>query len=79
MTGIMHGMLGFLSKPGDYAENFQSYFAGGPLKKPQNYGGSGHSGGFHGGSYGGGGGGGGGNLLANFIGDTSLSRQVILP
>ena len=77
MTGIMHGMLGFLSKPGDYAENFQSYFAGGPVKKPQNYGGSGHSGGFHGGSYGGGGGGGGGNLLANFIGDTSLSRQVI--
>ena len=78
MTGIMHGMLGFLSKPGDYAENFQSYFAGGPVKKPHNYGGSGYSGGFHGGSYGGGGGGGGGgNLLANFIGDTSLSRQVI--
>ena len=81
MTGIMHGMLGFLSKPGDYAENFQSYFAGGSVKKPHNYGGSGYSGGFHGGSYGGGGGGGGkggGNLLANFIGDTSLSRQVIL-
>ena len=80
MTGIMHGMLGFLSKPGDYAENFQSYFAGGPVKKPQNYGGSSYSGGFHGGSYGGGGGGGGGggNLLANFIGENSLSRQVIL-
>ena len=76
MTSIMHGMLGFLSKPGDYAENFQSYFAGGPVKKPTNYGGSGYKGGFHGGSYGGGGGGG-GNFLVNFIGDNSLSRQVI--
>lgn len=90
MTGIMHSLLSFLSQPADYNENFGSYFAGGGVKKPQNYGG-GH-GGNYGGDVGGGGGGGGGyhgssggaptsglnfrEAVENFVGYSSLSRKV---
>ena len=85
-TSVMQGMLDFLSSPGGYLDNFQSYYAGGPVRKPHNYGASSYGGGV--GSYGGGignfglsvgEGGGGGGFLSGLIGDTSLSRQVRNP
>ena len=84
MTEVMQAMLDFLSSPSQYLDNFQSSYAGGPVKKPGNYGNGGsygggsYGGGGGGGSYGGGGGGGGGggDFLSGLLGDTSLSRQV---
>ena len=86
MAPVMHAMLDFLSKPGDYFSNLMSSYAGGQGDYSFG-GGNGYKGGSGGGGYKGGGGSSGGGAsnaaasgiidgLTGIIGDTTLSRKV---